>query len=143
MSLLHFLLLFGPCLGQTLTLSDLHERLSSMETKMQNLESEVKMLKTKNDNLRMDNVMAWTLLSQFQNAQNEINSKIDQMSRSAEKLNEISAFIEKLKNTPKAVVAFRATCAKNFPRNAYERKSENPGKSHLFILKFIESPLLK
>ena len=104
MSLLHFLLLFGPCLGQTLTVNDLHERLSSMETKMQNLESEVKMLKTKNDNLRMDNVMAWTLLSQFQNAQNEINSKIDQMSRSAEKLNEISAFIEELKNTPKAVV---------------------------------------
>ena len=101
MSLLHFLLLFGPCLGQTLTVNDLHERLSSMETKMQNLESEVKMLKTKNDNLRMDNVMAWT---QFQNVQNEINSKIDQMSRSAEKLNEISAFIEELKNTPKAVV---------------------------------------
>ena len=87
---------------------------------MQNLESEVKMLKTKNDNLRMDNVMAWTLLSQFQNAQNEINSKIDQMSRSAEKLNEISAFIEE-----------------------YERKSENPGKSHSFILKFIGSPILK
>ena len=88
----------------------------------------------------MDNVMAWT---QFQNVQNEINSKIDQMSRSAEKLNEISAFIEELKNTPKAVVAFRATFAKNFPRNAYERKSENPGKSHSFISKFIGSPILK
>ena len=87
---------------------------------MQNLESEVKMLKTKNDNLRVDNIMAWTLLSQFQNAQNEMKSK----------MNETSAFCEELKNTPKAVVAFRATCAKNFPRNAYERKSENPGKSH-------------
>ena len=51
MILLQFLLLFDPCLGQTLTVNDLHVRLSSMETKIEHLESEVKMLKTKNDDL--------------------------------------------------------------------------------------------
>ena len=49
MILLHFLLLFGNFPGQTLTVNDLHLRLSSMETKIQHLESEVKRLKTKND----------------------------------------------------------------------------------------------
>ena len=49
---LHFLLLFGPCLGQSLTVNDLHVRLSSMETKIGNLESEVKILKSKNDDLQ-------------------------------------------------------------------------------------------
>ena len=49
MILLRILLLFGPCLGQTLTVNDLHVRLSSMETKIEHLESEVKMLKSKND----------------------------------------------------------------------------------------------
>ena len=52
MILLRFLLLFGPCLSQSLTVNDLHVRLSSMETKIGNLESEVKMLKTKNDDLQ-------------------------------------------------------------------------------------------
>ena len=37
--------------------------------------------------------------------QDEMKSKID----------EISASVEELKNTPSAVVAFRATCVKNFP----------------------------
>ena len=49
MILLRILLLFGPCLGQTFTVNDLHLRLSSMETKIEHLESEVKMLKSKND----------------------------------------------------------------------------------------------
>ena len=44
------------------------------------------------------------------------------------KIDEISASIEEIKNTPKAVVAFRATCAKNFPGGSTTRKSENPGK---------------
>ena len=51
-------------------------------------------------------------------ARDEMKSKID----------EISASIEELKNTPKAVIAFRATCAKNFPRGHNTRKDENPGK---------------
>ena len=51
-------------------------------------------------------------------ARDEMKSKID----------EISASIEEIKNTPKAVVAFRATCAKNFPGGSTTRKSENPGK---------------
>ena len=52
MILLQFLLLFDPSLGQSLTVNDLHVRLSSMETKIGNLESEVKMLKSKNDDLQ-------------------------------------------------------------------------------------------
>ena len=52
MILLQFLLLFDSCLGQSLTVNDLHMRLTSMETKMTNLESEVKMLKTKNGDLQ-------------------------------------------------------------------------------------------
>ena len=51
-------------------------------------------------------------------ARDEMKSKID----------EISASIEEIKNTPKAVIAFRATCAKNFPSSASTHKSENPGK---------------
>ena len=51
-------------------------------------------------------------------ARDEMKSKID----------EISASIEELKNTHIAVVAFRATCAKNFPSSSSTHKSENPGK---------------
>ena len=47
------------------------------------------------------------------------------------KIDKISAFIEEIKNTPKAligeVIAFRATCAKNFPNDYTTSKSENPG----------------
>ena len=55
--------------------------------------------------------------------QNEMKSKID----------EVLASIEEFKNTPKTVVAFRATCAKNFPSGHQTNKSENPGKK--FLLK--------
>jgi len=51
--------------------------------------------------------------------QNELTSKID----------ETAASVEEMKNTPKAAVAFRATCAKNFPTtsNGYQSwYSENP-----------------
>ena len=50
-------------------------------------------------------------------AQNQLSSKVYQ----------ISASVEAIKNTPKAVVAFRATCAKNFPGGWETRKTENPG----------------
>ena len=43
------------------------------------------------------------------------------------KIEEMGASIEELKNAPKAVVAFRATCAKNFPNSHTTRKDENPG----------------
>ena len=49
MILLHFILLYGICRGQTV--NDLEVRLSSMETKIGHLESEMKMLKSKNDDL--------------------------------------------------------------------------------------------
>ena len=49
MILLHFILLYGICHGQTV--NDLQVRLSSMETKIVHLESEMKMLKSKNDDL--------------------------------------------------------------------------------------------
>ena len=72
-------------------------------------------------------------------AQEELQSKIDQISTSIEelenttnvemksKIKEISASIEELKNTPKVIIAFRATCAKNFPSSDTIYKSENPG----------------
>ena len=44
------------------------------------------------------------------------------------KIDEISASVEEIKNTPKAVIAFRATCAKNFPHGYSVRKSEFQGK---------------
>ena len=53
----------------------------------------------------------------FTVTQNQLSSKIYQ----------ISASVEAIKNTPKAVVAFRATCAKNFPSGYGTHKSENPG----------------
>ena len=36
-----------------------------------------------------------------------------------------------MKSTPKAVVAFRATCAKNFPSGYSTSKNENPGTNVL------------
>ena len=45
------------------------------------------------------------------------------------KIEEMGASIEELKNAPKAVVAFRATCAKNFPNSYSTRKNENPGNN--------------
>ena len=45
-------------------------------------------------------------------AQDEMKSKIDQIITS----------VEKIKNAPKAVIAFRATCAKNFPNSFSTRK---------------------
>ena len=58
---------------------------------------------------------------EFTNKQNELKSKID----------ETAASVEEMKNTPKAVVAFRASCAKNFPDDRKINKSENPGKNFL------------
>jgi len=49
--------------------------------------------------------------------QDEMKSRIDELVTS----------VEELKNTPKAVIAFRATCAKNFPHGYTTSKSENPG----------------
>ena len=54
---------------------------------------------------------------EFTSEQNELKSKID----------ETAASVEEMKSTPKAVVAFRATCAKNFPGYATS-KGENPGE---------------
>ena len=52
--ILFLLLLFFDCLqGQVLTLNDLNDRFTSMETKINRLESEVEMLKTRNDDLEM------------------------------------------------------------------------------------------
>ena len=47
------------------------------------------------------------------------------------KIEEMGASIEELKNAPKAVVAFRATCAKNFPSGYTTYKDENPGSNLL------------
>ena len=49
--------------------------------------------------------------------QDEMKSRIDELVTS----------VEELKNTPKAVIAFRATCAKNFPNGYKTHKNENPG----------------
>ena len=52
--ILLFILLFFDCSqGQVLTLNDLNDRFTSMETKINRLESEVEMLKTRNDDLEM------------------------------------------------------------------------------------------
>ena len=64
---------------------------------------------------------------EFTSEQNELKSKID----------ETAASVEEMKSTPKAVVAFRATCAKNFPNSASTSKGENPGTNVLkhFLIK--------
>ena len=54
---------------------------------------------------------------EFTNKQTELKSIID----------ETAASVEEMKNTPKAVVAFSATCTKNFPNSQTISKSENPG----------------
>jgi len=56
------------------------------------------------------------LNGEFTRKQNELKSKID----------ETAASVEEIKNTPKAVVAFRATCVKNFPRDSLRAYDENP-----------------
>ena len=43
------------------------------------------------------------------------------------KMGELVDSVEKIKNTPKAVVAFRAGCAKNFPSGYSTSHSESPG----------------
>jgi hypothetical protein len=50
--------------------------------------------------------------------QNELTSKID----------ETAASVEEMKNTPKVAVAFRATCAENFPRGDATYKNLNVQK---------------
>ena len=54
---------------------------------------------------------------EFTGKQTELKSRID----------ETAASVEEMKNKPKAVVAFRATCAKNFPNSNTSSKSETPG----------------
>ena len=44
-------------------------------------------------------------------------------------IEKIMASIEELKNTPTVVIAFKATCAKNFPDTAWQSHSEGPGKN--------------
>ena len=52
--ILLLILLFFDCLqGQVLTLNDLNDRFTSMETKINRLESEVEILKSRNDDLEM------------------------------------------------------------------------------------------
>jgi len=60
-------------------------------------------------------IMQEKLNGEFMSKQNELKSKID----------ETAASVEEMKNTPKAVVAFRATCAKNFPNDHQIRYREN------------------
>ena len=45
------------------------------------------------------------------------------------KIDETAASVEEIKNTSKAVIAFSATCAKNFPSSLYVPKREDPGKN--------------
>ena len=61
------------------------------------------------------------LNGEFTDKHTELKSRIDVT----------AASVEEMKNTPKVVVAFRATCAKNFPSGSSTRKSENPGSSFL------------
>lgn len=55
-------------------------------------------------------IMQDTFDGEFTRKQNELTSKID----------ETTASVEEIKNTPKAVVSFRATTAKNFPEIAIQ-----------------------
>ena len=52
-----------------------------------------------------------------------MKSKIDQIIKS----------VEKIENAPKAVIAFRATCAKNFPNSRWTWKTESKGLNSLMI----------
>ena len=47
------------------------------------------------------------------------------------KIVSISASQEETKNASNSVIAFRVTCAKNFPDDNKQSKSENPGKTTL------------
>ena len=74
------------------------------------------------------NIFKEKINKEFTDKQNELKSMID----------ETTASVEEMKNTPKAVVAFRATCAKNFPNSESTSKSENPGTNVLdHLLKYI------
>ena len=42
-------------------------------------------------------------------------------------INEVQATVEEIKSAPKVVIAFRATCATNFPSGRTTHKDENPG----------------
>ena len=56
-------------------------------------------------------------------AQNEMKSKLDAIEISVAEL-----------KTPKSVIAFRVTCAKNFSSGYTTSKIENPGKMFLRII---------
>ena len=45
------------------------------------------------------------------------------------KIGEISSSIDEIKNDTKPVIAFRATCATNFPNDYTTKKTEGPGKA--------------
>ena len=62
------------------------------------------------------------LRAEFINEQEELKSKIV----------EISASVEEKRNV-QPVIAFRATCTKNFPPTYTKSKTENPGQSGLTI----------
>ena len=74
-------------------------------------------------------------------AKNEMKSKMDQISTSVEEIKKTQ------KESMKPVIAFRATCAKNFPSSTYNTyKSENPGTKAFLIsilVKLTSSDLLK
>ena len=53
------------------------------------------------------------------------------------KINQISETVEEEKNTQKPVIAFRATCAKNFSNDDKTSKTENPG-NEILPLPFFE-----
>ena len=52
-----------------------------------------------------------------------MKSKMDQISTSVEEIKKTQ------KESTKPVIAFRATCAKNFPSGAPTYKDENPGRN--------------
>ena len=56
-----------------------------------------------------------------------MKSKMDQISTSVEEIKKTQ------KESTKPVIAFRATCAKNFPRSYSVSKSENPGTKAFLI----------
>ena len=131
--------------------ADLREKISFFEKNIESslhqdhmINQEIKKVKMNVESVKTE---LTNHIKNISEAQNQMNLKINEISASMEelqsvqkaqkemrlKIKDIASSFEELKYNSKTVIAFRATCAKNFPRNSSTRMDENPGRNAFFL----------
>jgi len=105
----------GLMTSKVVLYADMEDKIASQNDK---IASQADKIASQNEKIAIQaykiDIMQEKLNGEFTSKQNELKSKIDNT----------AASVAEIKNTPK--VAFRATCAKNFPHGHTTRHDENP-----------------